>query len=100
MSGVHVASGSVAGLPSLPASRIACHGRQKSQWYLSFQQLMIASAPARFIIANRRRVELISPTSARIIHADWRRREKTELGDVPYQAATSRAAAAATSIRK
>ena len=31
MSQVHDASGSVAGLPSLATSWIACHGRQKSQ---------------------------------------------------------------------
>ena len=38
----------------MSAWRIACHGRQKSKWYLSFQQLIAASAPLRFIIARRR----------------------------------------------
>jgi hypothetical protein len=33
-SGVHAGSASVAGLPSLAASRIAVIGRQKFQWYL------------------------------------------------------------------
>ena len=41
----------VAGLPSLSASRIAARGRQKAQWYLSFQQEIAASAAARLTIA-------------------------------------------------
>ena len=41
----------VAGLPSVSASRIAARGRQKLQWYLSFQQAIAASALARLIIA-------------------------------------------------
>src|SRR5215203_831256 len=38
---------------------IAFHGRQKSQWYLSFQQLIAVSAPARFSIPSRRAVSPI-----------------------------------------
>src|SRR6478752_5818569 len=45
-SGVHVGSATVAGLPSVSARRIAVIGRQKFQKYLSFQQLINASAPA------------------------------------------------------
>ena len=56
MSAVHVASGSVASFPSSDARGIAFQGRQKSKWYLSFQQLMEASAPLRFCIAKRRAV--------------------------------------------
>src|SRR3954447_70461 len=40
MSGAQLASGSVASFPSSEARGIAFHGRQKSKWYLSFQQLM------------------------------------------------------------
>ena len=47
----HVGSPTVAGLPSVPASRIAARGRQNCQWYLSFQQLIAASAAARLMIA-------------------------------------------------
>jgi hypothetical protein len=39
---------------------IAFHGRQKSQKYLSFQQLMAESALARFIIASRRALSAMS----------------------------------------
>src|SRR6476646_7849546 len=39
MSGAQFASGSVAAFPSSRARGIAFHGRQKSKWYLSFQQL-------------------------------------------------------------
>src|SRR6478752_10376281 len=45
-SGVHIGSATVAGLPSVSARRIAVIGRQKFQKYLSFQQLINASAPA------------------------------------------------------
>ena len=44
MSAVHAASAVVAGLPSSAARGMAFHGRQKSKWYLSFQQLIDASA--------------------------------------------------------
>src|SRR5688572_30026350 len=50
----HVVSCAVAELPSSSARWIAPTGRQKSKWYLSFQQLIAASAALRFIIANRR----------------------------------------------
>src|SRR3954452_622576 len=53
-SGAHVGSASVAGFPSLAASRMAVMGRQKFQWYLSFQQPIAASAAAMFSIANSR----------------------------------------------
>src|SRR5215208_3810627 len=39
---------------------IAFHGRQKSQKYLSFQQLIAESAAARFIIASRRALPAMS----------------------------------------
>jgi hypothetical protein len=58
--GVQDGSGTVAGLPSLTVSRIACRGRQKSEWYLSFQQLIAVSAPARFSIASRRALSATS----------------------------------------
>src|SRR6185436_16818704 len=45
---VQVESGSVAVFPSSSARGIAFHGRQKSKWYLSFQQLIAASAPPMF----------------------------------------------------
>src|SRR4029453_3803630 len=51
-SAVQVGSASVAGLSSSPARGIAFHGRQKSKWYLSFQQLIDASAPLRFCSAR------------------------------------------------
>ena len=51
-SAVQVASGSVAAFPSSNARGIAFHGRQKSKWYLSFQQLIAASAPLRFCSAR------------------------------------------------
>ena len=47
----HVGSATVAGLPSVSASRIAARGRQKCQYHLSFQQLIAPSAAARLIIA-------------------------------------------------
>src|SRR3954454_15681373 len=53
-SGSQSGSGSVAGLPSPAASRMAVTGRQKFQWYLSFQQPIAAAAAARFVIANSR----------------------------------------------
>src|SRR6185503_3970535 len=49
---VQVESGSVAVFPSSKARGIAFHGRQKSKWYLSFQQLIAASAPLRFSSAR------------------------------------------------
>ena len=52
ISGFHVRSGDVAGLSSSAALRIAWNGRQKSKWYLSFQQLIAASAPLRFCSAR------------------------------------------------
>src|SRR5262245_26828107 len=60
-SGSQAGSASVAGLPSLAASRSAVIGRQKLQWYLSFQQPIEPSAPARFVIASRR--ALSTPSS-------------------------------------
>ena len=60
MSAVQVGSGSVAGLPSSAARAIAFHGLQKSQWYLSFQQLIAASAALRFCIARRRALSTTS----------------------------------------
>ncbi len=53
-SGSQPGSGSVAGLPSPAASWIAVTGRQKRQWYLSFQQPMTPSAMAMFAVANKR----------------------------------------------
>jgi len=47
----------VSGLPS--STRIAFHGRQKSQKYLSFQQLIAASAPLRFCMARRRALSTV-----------------------------------------
>ena len=52
MSAVQVASGVVSVRPSSVARGIAFHGRQKSKWYLSFQQLIDASAPLRFSSAR------------------------------------------------
>ena len=49
MSAVQVGSAAVAGLPSSAARAIAFHGRQKSKWYLSFQQLIDASAAAHVL---------------------------------------------------
>ena len=40
------------GVAVLQARGIAFHGRQKSKWYLSFQQLIAASAPPRFCSAR------------------------------------------------
>ena len=42
------------GVSVLRARGIAFHGRQKSKWYLSFQQLIAASAPAMFSSARSR----------------------------------------------
>src|SRR5215470_11803527 len=53
-SGSQFGSACVFGLPSVSASRIAVIARQNCQKYLSFQQPIEASAPARFSIANRR----------------------------------------------
>src|SRR5690242_8199397 len=61
ISAVHVGSAAVAGLPSSSAPRIACHGRQKSKWYLSFQTLIAASADARLSSANS---SALSPRSS------------------------------------
>src|SRR5882757_1881165 len=52
MSAVHVGSVVVAAFPSSNVVVIAFHGRQKSKWYLSFQQLIAASAPLRFCSAR------------------------------------------------
>ena len=52
MSAVQVASATVAGLLSSPARGTAFHGRQKSKWYLSFQQVIDASAPLMFCSAR------------------------------------------------
>ncbi len=52
MSAVQVGSVAVAAFPSSSARGIAFHGRQKSKWYLSFQQLIAASAPLRFCSAR------------------------------------------------
>src|SRR4051812_35232612 len=43
MSGVQVESVAVPAFPSSKVVVIAFHGRQKSKWYLSFQQLIAAS---------------------------------------------------------
>ena len=51
-SAVQVASGAVSAFPSSNARGIAFHGRQKSKWYLSFQQLIAASAALRFCSAR------------------------------------------------
>src|SRR5437899_1747616 len=47
-------SGSVSGLPSVSALRMAVTGRQKSKAYLASQAQMAASAMARFNNANKR----------------------------------------------
>src|SRR4029078_2152676 len=52
ISAVQVGSVVVAAFPSSNVVVIAFHGRQKSKWYLSFQQLMIASAAPRFSSAS------------------------------------------------
>src|SRR6478735_11855102 len=52
MSAVQAGSATVAGLLSSPARGTAFQGRQKSKWYLSFQQLIDASAPAMFCSAR------------------------------------------------
>ena len=54
--GVHAGSASVAGLPSVSASRIAVIGRQNFQWYLLSQQPIAPSAEAKLALANRRAV--------------------------------------------
>ena len=59
-SGTHVGSASVAGFPSLAASRIAVIGLQKLWKALSFQQPIEASAPARLVIAKRRALSTMS----------------------------------------
>jgi hypothetical protein len=59
-SGVHVGSAEVAAFPSLAASRMAVIGRQKFQWYLSFQQPIAASAAARFPVAKSRALSTMS----------------------------------------
>ena len=53
-------SATVAGFPSVSASRIAAIGRQKFQWNLSFQQLIAPSAAARCALPNRRAVATVS----------------------------------------
>src|SRR4051812_47693485 len=58
--GFQLGAATVSGLPSVSAPRIAAIGRQKLQWYLSFQALMIASAAVRSIIANMRALWLTS----------------------------------------
>src|SRR5215211_69146 len=77
ISGVHVRSGEVAGLPSFAALRIASNGRQKSKWYLSFQVLIDVSAAAKFSIARRRAA---SETSKSFRTISWRA--------TPFQLAT------------
>src|SRR4026207_1996654 len=52
MSAVQVGSATVAGLLSSPARGMAFQGRQKSKWYLSFQQVIDASAPLMFCSAR------------------------------------------------
>jgi hypothetical protein len=69
MSAVQPASAVVAGLSSSAARRTAFHGRQKSKWYLSFQQLIAASAALRFCIANSLAASAAS-TSFRVM--SWR----------------------------
>ena len=51
-SAAQVGSATVAAFPSSNGLVIAFHGRQKSKWYLSFQQLIAASAPLRFCSAR------------------------------------------------
>src|SRR6185295_8602499 len=58
MSAVQVGSVVVPGFPSSSVVVIAFHGRQKSKWYLSFQQLIDASAALMF-------------SSARSLAASW-----------------------------
>ena len=52
ISAVHVGSVTVSAFPSSNVVVIAFHGRQKSKWYLSFQQLIAASAALRFCSAG------------------------------------------------
>ena len=52
MSATQVGSVVVAAFPSSNVVVIAFHGRQKSKWYLSFQQLIAASAPLMFCNAR------------------------------------------------
>ena len=49
MSAVHVESVVVPAFPSSSVVVIAFHGRQKSKWYLSFQQLIAASAATQVL---------------------------------------------------
>src|SRR5215211_5650264 len=65
MSAVQVGSGSVAAFPSSDAREIAFHGRQKSTWYLSFQQVIAASAALRFCSAR----SLALPAASRSVRA-------------------------------
>src|SRR5688572_2779004 len=68
-SGVQAASRSVAGLPSVSASRIAVVGRQTPQRCFSAQQLIRLSAPDMLVMAWNRACSLIdSPFEA----ATWR----------------------------
>src|SRR6188508_433758 len=62
--GSHAGSATVSGLPSVAASWIAARGRQKFQWYLSFQHAIAPSAAARFIIARRRASRRVSSPRA------------------------------------
>jgi hypothetical protein len=50
-------------LPSILAFRIAVIGRQKFQWYLSFQTLISASAELRSSSAKRRALSVTSRDS-------------------------------------
>jgi hypothetical protein len=59
ISGSQVGSASVAGLPSLSASRIAVIGRQKSHRALSSQAAIPASAAVRYSIAKSRALSAI-----------------------------------------
>src|SRR4051812_37454362 len=60
MSAAQVGSVAVAALPSSSVVVIAFHGRQKSKWYLSFQQLIAASAALRFCSASSRALSAAS----------------------------------------
>ena len=75
-SGSHAGSATVAGLPSPSASRIAVIGRQKLQWYLSFQQPIAASAAARLVTANIR--ALSASPSCRLVASVRKMRLKSE----------------------
>ena len=54
MSAVHDGSVVVPAFKSSNVVVMAFHGRQKSKWYLSFQQLIAASAPLMFCSARSR----------------------------------------------